>query len=238
MQFDMLTYRRIWHEKRILRTIYHAWYRVICRDLHASRAPTLEIGGGSGNFKEFYPAVVSSDVCFSPWLDLQMDAQTIAVKNHSVANIVMTDILHHLSDPLAFLEEAGRVLQKGGRVILLEPFPSSFSYGVYKFFHPEPMRPHARCLEAAMRPPIEINQAIAYRFFFKDHRTFAAHFNGVFRIVKRRRLSALLYPLSGGFEHRSLIPQALVPLFQIAEAVLQPLMRWCAFRCYVVLERE
>ena len=66
------------------------------------------------------------------------DAHNMPFEANSILNIVMIDVLHHLSNPMKFFEEAMRVLEKQGRIIIIEPFPSPFSFIIYKIFHPEP----------------------------------------------------------------------------------------------------
>jgi hypothetical protein len=60
-------YRRIWKQKPVLREIYLDIYRRILDE--TVPGSILEIGGGSGNFKEFAPALISSDIVATPWLD-------------------------------------------------------------------------------------------------------------------------------------------------------------------------
>ena len=43
----------------------------------------------------------------------------------SHANIVLLDRLHHLENVRYFFDEALRVLQSGGRVIIMEPYRTS-----------------------------------------------------------------------------------------------------------------
>ena len=50
-------------------------------------------------------------------------------------------------------------------------------------------------------------------------------------------MSCILYPGSGGFENKAMIPEALVPFFKLLEILLVPLRRLLAFRCYIVLEK-
>jgi len=65
-------YRDIWQRKPVLREIYGDIYR---RIVAASvPGPMLEIGGGSGNFKDFAPHAISSDIMPAAWLDLVCDA--------------------------------------------------------------------------------------------------------------------------------------------------------------------
>ena len=75
---------------------------------------TLEIGGGSGNFKAFAPHVVSTDILFAPWLDSVCDAQSLPFENAAFDNVVMMDVFHHLERPTVFLRETLRVLKPGG----------------------------------------------------------------------------------------------------------------------------
>ena len=56
----LLRYRRIWENKKILRIIYSGWYKKIIKDLKPGK--TLEIGSGIGNFKQFNPNIISSDI--------------------------------------------------------------------------------------------------------------------------------------------------------------------------------
>jgi len=140
-------------------------------------------------------------------------------------------------------------LKTGGRMILIEPFPTFFSLFIYKRFHPEPLimdvnyfnsSPSASSAFSAVntkKDPWDANQAAAYLLFFKHRKTFLSHFQGKFKIIKRKRMSCILYPGSGGFENKAVIPDALVPLFKLLEILLVPFRRLLAFRCYIVLEK-
>jgi hypothetical protein len=58
------------------------------------------------------------------------------------------------------------------------------------------------------------------------------------RIVRRRRFAFVLYPLSGGYTHRPLVPTRLYGPLHAVELALAPLGPVAAFRCLVVLERS
>ena len=77
---------------------------------------TLELGCGSGNFKEFLPTSVAVDIQRAPWLDVVADAHELPFEGASVSNIVLIDVFHHLADPRRFLAEVERVLTPGGRL--------------------------------------------------------------------------------------------------------------------------
>ena len=54
-------------------------YRAYYEGLRARCRPgqTLEIGGGSGNLKNFMPTVIFTDILPAPWLDALADAQRL-----------------------------------------------------------------------------------------------------------------------------------------------------------------
>ncbi|MCK4619388.1 MAG: hypothetical protein KAT52_05550 [Desulfobacterales bacterium] len=64
--------REVWKSKEILRRLSHKWYGIIGDAIKPGS--TMEIGGGSGNFKEFSPDVISYDIIFIPCLDVVVDA--------------------------------------------------------------------------------------------------------------------------------------------------------------------
>ncbi|NIM14298.1 MAG: methyltransferase domain-containing protein [Candidatus Aminicenantes bacterium] len=234
-------HREIWKKKKIIRDIYTGWYKQILKDLNPGKGRTFELGAGSGNFKEFKPEVAAADIEYCPWLDITFDAHAMPIKENTAANIVMIDVLHHLADPVGFFHEAAQTLETGGRIILVEPFPTPFSLFIYKRFHPEPfimdIDYFKKTSSSFKKDPWEANQAAAYLLFFKHWKTFLNHFWNEFKIVKRKRMSCILYPASGGFENKAMIPDALIPLFKLLEIILMPFRRLLAFRCYIVLEK-
>src|SRR4051812_7040079 len=102
-------HRDTWARKPVLRAIYNDFYT---RVADASKpGVSLEIGGGSGNLKDFASSVVSTDIVFTLWLDAVADAQALPFSDASFSNIVAVDVLHHIERPKRFLYEARRVLK-------------------------------------------------------------------------------------------------------------------------------
>jgi SAM-dependent methyltransferase len=235
-------HKNIWNQKKILRVIYTDWYKLILKNLKLLNGINLELGSGSGNFKEFMPDCLSSDVDYCGWLDICFDAHKIPFKDSSISNIILIDVLHHLSNPVAFFAEASRVLKKNGRIVLIEPFPSIFSLPVYKLVHPEPFIFNADYFnldDSNINPkhPWESNQAISYLLFYKKIKVFKKYFNNRLQIIKNNKFSFILYPASGGFEHKSYIPDFLIPVFRVMEKILIPFRGLLAFRCFIVIEK-
>jgi SAM-dependent methyltransferase len=232
-------YRDRWKSKPVLRAIYTDYYRRILAECRPGRS--LEIGGGSGNLKDYKSDVVSTDIVPSPWLDAAADAQALPFADSSFANIVVVDVLHHIQWPRRFLAEATRVLQPGGRLILLEPAITPVSWLAYKFLHPEPLQMDANPLAEGKvdpeRDPFDANSAIPSLLFGRYIKQFKSAFPQL-RIVKMDRLSYIAYPLSGGFRSWSLIPVAMVDKVLGIERMLAPILApLMAFRLFVAVQK-
>jgi len=223
----------------VLRAIYRDFYR---RIMAASRPGlVLEIGGGSGNLKQFATHVISTDIQLAPWLDAVADAQALPFGDCTFDGIVMVDVLHHLEAPGRFLQEAQRVLRPRGRLVLVEPAITPVSWVVYRFFHHEPLRmdqdPLTEVATGSPRDPYDANSALPTLLFGRARKRLERTCpNLVVRDVRRFSLAA--YPLSGGFRSWSLLPRALVtPLLRFERAVERGLGPLMAFRLLAVLEK-
>jgi SAM-dependent methyltransferase len=230
--------KRTWKSKQILKKLYHNWYRIIKNALKPGLI--LEIGGGSGNLKEFFPHAISSDILFSPWTDAVLDAHFLPFKDATLDNIVLFDVLHHLTDPSHFFFEAQRALNRNGRIILMEPYVSWVSFLVYRFLHQEGMvcniDPFKKNNLDKNKNRFHGNQAIPTLVFERYRRRFVKNFPGL-KIIKNERMDCMIYPLSGGFHNPSLCPLFLYSTLEYLEMILRPLKRFLAFRLFVVLEK-
>src|SRR5467141_939578 len=112
------------------------WYRELYRDqfkdfANPAALSILEIGSGTSPLKQFLPNVITSDVLDLDYLDIVFDCHEIdrldAIKDNSLDVITLTNVLHHLKSPIAFLDRAAIKLKSGGKVIATEPFFSAVS---------------------------------------------------------------------------------------------------------------
>jgi len=233
----LVSHRDIWKKKPILKILYTQWYEQIVAQLIPGLA--LEVGGGSGNLKEFYPDVICTDIVDVPWLDAVADAQAMPFASNSFSNIVLFDVLHHIENPVLFFNEAIRLLSPGGRILIMDPYISLSSWPIYHFLHPEPVdfkfNPLKIHIPDDNRKPFDANQAMTRLLFEKMSGDFVRQFPQL-KICYKRYLSFLVYPLSGGFDHPSVIPAAFADWLLKLEFLLQPLGRVLAFRALFVLE--
>ena len=228
----------VWHERPLLRELYREWHRLVASCLADVEGASLELGAGTARFSEVAPFVVPTDVEATRWAQEVVDAEALPYEDSSVANLVLIDVFHHLARPARFLDESRRVLVPGGRVVILDPYCSPLSTFAYKRFHHERTDPSARAFEDDLGlagSPLTSNQARATLVFFREANTLRERWPEL-RIAERRRLSFFLYPLSGGYSRRPLVPGRLYRPLAALERALRPLAPLAAFRCLVVLE--
>lgn len=231
-------HQAVWKQKPILRRLYASWYRQITGWLQPG--VTLEVGGGTGNLKEFSPRVLCTDVVRMPWLDALADAQHLPFRSRSLSNIVLFDVLHHLENVRYFFDEALRVLIPSGRIVIMDPYVSVLSWPVYRFFHPEPMNfshDPLTIVPTVQRQPFDANQAIARIIFERSYDRFHQLYPHFVKLA-HERLAYFAYPLSGGFDRRSFLPLWSIDMVLRLEQWCRYFGRLFAFRLLVVLEKS
>jgi SAM-dependent methyltransferase len=235
--------REAWRRKPVLRALYHDWYGQ-CVSALAEVGPTVEVGSGSGNFKSYYPALIATDVIQDTGADLVADAMALPLRAGTVGNIIAFDVIHHLQRPLEFLRQAMAALKPRGRLVICDPAVSLWSKVVYGLFHHEPLDLKWPLFDLDKRPRdpdpghFFTNQAIAEILFWRGRAQTLSEL-GLCRLVEARKFGFMLYPLSGGFSNRCLLPvRGLRALIRLEDTVTKPVARWLTgMRMLVVLEK-
>jgi SAM-dependent methyltransferase len=227
------------------------WYRELYRDQfkHLPSPETLsilEIGSGTSPLKQFHSNIVTSDILQLDYLDLVFDCHEIdkldAIKDNSLDVITLTNVLHHLKSPIAFLNCAAGKLKPGGKVIATEPFFSVLSTAIFKYLHHEPVdfRISEPELGEVQGPLASANIALPWLIFFR-RRDWLQRLKDNFDIVSRdiRPFTALSYMATGGISHRLPVPRFLYrALFPIDLALSRSLPRLCASFFTITLTRR
>jgi hypothetical protein len=244
-QEQLLRHRRIWEQKPILRHVYNEEFFARLLTFRKPSGISVEVGAGPGFFKESAPDIFSTDLIWCPWLDAIADAQQLPFRAGSVTNIFGLDMLHHLATPMTFLSEVSRILIPGGRLILVEPWITPFSYFIFRFLHQE------RCdlsetpwlsnehHEIREKMAFDGNQAIPYILFGPRHRSRTLSFLPDLQLLALEPFCLFAYLLSGGFKPMNLLPESLYPALAKFERATSLLWRRiAAMRVLLVLEKD
>jgi SAM-dependent methyltransferase len=230
--------KNIVRSKPFLRRIYLEWYAKLVSALPLGEGEVLEVGSGAGFFAEVCPEVITSEVFLCPEVKAIMDARCLPFKDGSLRAIVMTDVLHHIPEPEAFLREAQRTLRAGGRIVMIEPWVSAWSRLVYTHFHSEPFRPDAsRWTFPSTGPLSGANGALPWIIFIRDKERFRALFPAL-RVTRLEPFMPLRYLLSGGVSMRSLMPSWSFGPWKAFERLLSPWMSDLAMFAFIQVDRQ
>ncbi len=227
-------HRAIWAARPELRAVYTAWFARLLGELGA-RTPIVELGAGPGFLKEYAPGVVALDIVPTPWVDVVADGGALPLRTAAVGGLVMIDALHHLPAPLAFMDEAARVLRPGGRLAMVEPWITPLSWVLYRWFHHEDCRlrvdverPFARADKAALDGNAAIPTLVLARLAERGH---------PLRLVRAETFVGLPYLATLGFRRTRAMPPRWLRLAGAAERMTAPLRSVAATRVLAVWER-
>jgi SAM-dependent methyltransferase len=194
------------------------WYRELYRDQfkdfpNPAALSILEVGSGTSPLKEFLPNVIASDVLDLDYFDLVFDCHDIdkldAIKDDSLDVITLTNVLHHLKSPIAFLNRAASKLKPDGKVIATEPFFSLLSTPIFRYLHHEAI--DLRITEPELKdlhgPLASANIALPWLIFFRQ-RDWLERLNEKYDVASLsvRSFTALSYMLTGGISRRIPMP--------------------------------
>src|SRR5437762_1333906 len=217
------------------------WYRELYRDQFKdfpdpATLSILEIGSGTSPLKQFHSNIVTSDILDLDYLDLVFDCHEIdkldSIKNNSLDVITLTNVLHHLKSPIAFLNRAATKLKPGCKVIATEPFFSVLSSLIFKYLHHEPVdfgisEPELRYVQG---PLGSANIALPWLIFFRNRKWLqglTANFD--LTSFSTRPFSALSYMATGGISRRLPVPRFLYRmLFFVDLALSRRFQHFCA----------
>ena len=227
------------------------WYRELYRDQfkdfpNPAALSILEIGSGTSPLKQFLSNVVTSDVLDLDHLDLVFDCHEIdkldAIKDDSLDVITLTNVLHHLKSPIAFLNRAASKLKSGGKVIATEPFFSVVSTVIFKYLHHEAvdLRISEPELGEVQGPLASANIALPWLMFFRN-REWLQRLSDNFDLTSfsTTPFSALSYMVTGGISDRLPVPGFLYRvLFPVDLTLSRRFPGFCASFFTVTLTRR
>jgi len=198
--------KQVISSKPFLKAIYNEWYAMLGRALPPGDGAVLELGSGAGYCGDFIPGLITSELFVCPDIRVVADAVRLPFPKNSLRAIVMTDVLHHMPQVRRFFAEALRCVRPGGKILMIEPWVTSWSRFVYARFHHEPFHPDATTWEFNSSGPLsDANIALPWIIFERDRNDFEKEFPE-FSIEMNRPFMPFRYIVSGGVGMRSLMP--------------------------------
>ena len=225
--------------KPFLKQFYQDCYISISKLLPVKiNGPVVELGSGGGFLKDYIPGLITSEILAIPTVDIQFDGQFMPLKHASVRALVMLDVFHHIPQPATFLARAADILKPGGRLIMIEPWVTSWSRFVYRYLHHEPFDPEAKDWHIQKGGPLtSANSALPWIVFDRDRQKFEDRFHQ-WQIKKISLHTPFCYLLSGGLMFKSMLPAAWYPLCRRFEKWLQPLNHRLSMFATIVVRRK
>ena len=207
----LLNHNKLLRNKNLLH-----WYRIsFTIQFNNTKDKTiLEIGSGTSPVKLFYPDVITSDVLRLPYLDYTFDCHEIdcfdKIPDGSVDIISLTNVLHHLKNPVQFILNAHKKLNHSGYIVMTEPYLSVLSYFIYNFLHHElvDMSIEKPELKNISGPLSSANTALPYLLFLSDNSNWINEIKEIYTIEKNSidYFTFISYFITGGISHRFPIP--------------------------------
>ena len=146
---------------------------------------------------------------------------------------------------MRFLEEVERVLVPGGRLILVEPWITPFSYLIYRYLHQEDCDLSVSPWDVddsgapQSKKAFDGNQAIPFLLFGQRNRQRTLAALPLLRCITVEPFCLLAYLFSFGFKPMNLLPECLYPAVSSLERYSLPLWRrLAALRVLLVLEKS
>jgi len=223
-------------------------YKLIYLEVFNSKN-IIEIGAGAGISKKFLNSlnILRTDLFEFQYNNVigQINCENLPYPNQSFDAAIAVDVLHHLKSPINALSELKRItdLSDEGKIIIVEPYVSHFSYLIYKFFHSEltsnPWK-NSYAEPFINSTPEMGDQALSKVLFFQ--KPGIEILNDVFPKnkfkIECRIFSILSFFVTGGLNKPLPMPNLLVNIIIKIENVLpKTLFRFLGSRCIIVIEK-
>ncbi len=224
--------------KPFLHRIYEDWYDKLFSHLPDVPGAIVELGSGAGFLDKVVPNLITSEIFLCPNVSIVLNGCELPFADSTLRAIILVDVLHHIPNVRQFFSEARRCLVPGGRLLMIEPWVSSWSRFIYSHLHHEPFRPNALDWTFPDMGPLSgANGALPWIVFSRDRRHFETEFPDL-AIRTMEPWMPFRYLVSGGVSMRTLMPACTYWLWKAIEESLQPWNNTWAMFAFITIEHS
>lgn len=233
---SLLEHREIINSKLFLKNVYVDFYKILKSYRVQKKGLLIEVGSGGGFLKRFIPKVITTDVLKADGIDRKLDLEDIKLKSNSVSVFYMLNVFHHIKNPKRALYEMQRCLIDGGKIIMIEPWPTVFSKFIYKNFHHETFDTSSGWKIYGSGRMSDANGALPWIIFKRDSQKFKKTFPNLI-VDEITPHTPFKYLFSGGLSHPQYLPNSFYPLLSSMEKLLSPLNKLVAMFATIVITK-
>ena len=230
--------------KPAIRKFYSYMYEFISEEF-TNLDFILEIGAGMGGSREFLSL---KNVLRTELLHMNnnmvvggVDAHNLPFSDATFDGVFAVDAIHHCSNPYLVLQEMLRVCKENGKIVLIEPYVSIFSFPFYKLFHGEdvsvylnPNKLEGVVNEVASSGNQKILQALLRSKFFSGLIE-----SGLIEIKKYSTIAPFSFFLTGGINRPIPMSEKVISVMIKIERIFpKSFLRILATRQVLVVQRK
>ena len=224
--------RELINNKKFLNLIYKDFYTKLKSEKLTK--PIVEIGSGAGFIKKIIPGVITTDVVSTDDIDVKAFAEKLPFKSKSIGSIVMVNVFHHIKEPAIALREFERILIPNGKIVMIEPWATTFSKFIYKNFHHENFDEKSNWKIIGKGRMSDANGALPWIIFSRDRSRFSKMFPNL-KIISIKPHTPFKYLVSGGLSKPQLFPTSFYSMLDKLEKFLLPLNKYFAMFATTVI---
>jgi SAM-dependent methyltransferase len=206
----------------------------------------LEVGAGAGISEVFLTdrSILKTDILSWEGNSVKgnIDAKNLPFQHNSFMNVLAVDMLHHTKSPIIVINECLRVLDKGGKMIIVEPYVSVFSYLIYKLFHHEETtwKLDLESVKLKNDKPFDGDQGISRTLFRTKKRISNLKETLNYEVsVEKQLISCVSFFATGGLTDPLKTPKYIMSVLVKFDSFLpQFILRFCASRILVVISKS
>lgn len=233
---SLLAHKKVINSKVFLKNIYVDFYKLLKKQKVPKNGLLIEVGSGGGFIKKIIPKVITTDVLIADGINRKLDLENIKLKSNSVSAFYMLNVFHHIKNPKKALSEMERCLVDGGKIIMIEPWPTIFSKFIYQNFHHETFDTSLGWKINGNGRMSDANSALPWIIFKRDIKKF----NKLYSKLKVEYIiphTPFKYLLSGGLSRSQILPNFCYSIVDFVEKLVSPLSKYLAMFATVVIKK-